>query len=59
MEAKAARALVEGSRPIVLPNDGFWRCLQEFEKERSGGRSGVYVPAKTKPLEDMEVMRSR
>ena len=54
-DAKHARSHVESRRPIILPNEGFWRCLQEYEKERSGGRSGVYVPAKTKPLEELEV----
>ena len=52
--AQRARAHVEERRPIVLPNEGFWRCLQEYEKEKDGGRSGVYVPIKTKPLEQME-----
>ena len=28
---------------------------QEYEKELSGERSGVYVPAKTKRLEEFEV----
>lgn len=52
MSAKAARLHVEATRPIVLPNDGFWRCLQEYEKELTGQRSGVYIPApKPKPRE--------
>ena len=93
MSAADARELVVGRRAIVLPNDGFWRCLQaptaprhpiipafprawatprrardsgctrraparasqEYEKELTGERSGVYVPAKTKRLEEFEV----
>ena len=52
---KAARDFVSTRRPIVLPNAGFWRCLQEQEKEWSGARSGVYAPAVTKTrIEDME-----
>ena len=31
--AQAARDHVSKRRPIILPNDGFWRCLQEYEKE--------------------------
>ena len=45
---------VRTRRPIVLPNAGFLRCLGEFEKERSGERSGVYVPAKTKAIDELE-----
>ena len=41
-------------RPIVLPNEGFEKCLAEWGKEVSGERSGVYVPAKTQRLEDNE-----
>jgi pSer/pThr/pTyr-binding forkhead associated (FHA) protein len=41
-------------RPIVNPNEGFWRCLLEFEKELTGERSGTYVPVKTKAIEDHE-----
>ena len=53
--AQAARDYVEARRPVILPNDGFWRCLQEQEKEWSGERSGVYAPAVTKTrLEDLE-----
>jgi len=54
LSAAQARTHVETRRPIILPNDGFWRCLQEYEKEKDGGRSGVYVPIKTKPLEALE-----
>ena len=54
-KAERARAFVEACRPIVLPNEGFWRCLVEYEKEMSGERSGVYAPApKTKTLDDLE-----
>ena len=50
-----ARDYVAERRPIVLPNAGFWRCLQEQEKEWSGERSGVYAPAVTKTrIEDLE-----
>lgn len=53
--AQAARDFVSARRPIVLPNDGFWRCLQEYEKELHGERSGVYAPAVTKTrLDDLE-----
>jgi len=54
MSAADAKEFVQKRRPIVQPNEGFWRCLQEFEKERSGGRSGVYVPRKTKALDELE-----
>ena len=27
--AKVAREFVEAARPLILPNEGFWRCLQE------------------------------
>ena len=37
-------ARVRAARRIIAPNDGFSRCLLEFEKELRGGRSGVYVP---------------
>ena len=40
-----ARSFVEKCRPIILPNEGFWTCLQEYEKEMKGERTGVYVPA--------------
>ena len=52
----AAKALehVRARRPIVLPNEGFEKCLAEWGKEVSGERSGVYVPAKTQRLEDNE-----
>ena len=30
-----ARSFVEKCRPIILPNEGFWTCLQEYEKEAS------------------------
>uniref|UniRef100_A0A7S0Q8H9 protein-tyrosine-phosphatase n=1 Tax=Coccolithus braarudii TaxID=221442 RepID=A0A7S0Q8H9_9EUKA len=53
MSAEEARDLVLSRRAIVLPNDGFWRCLLEFGKELAGTRSGVYVPAKTQRVEDM------
>ena len=50
--ARRARQHVEETRPIILPNEGFWRCLQEFEKELTGQRTGVYVPMpKQKPLD--------
>ena len=53
--AQAARNYVSERRPIVLPNAGFWRCLQEQEREWSGERSGVYAPAVTKTrVEDLE-----
>lgn len=52
--AEEARAFVTARRPIVLPNDGFWRCLQEYGKEISGQRTGVYVPRKTKAIEDLD-----
>lgn len=29
-------------------------CSQEYEKEKDGSRSGVYVPIKTKPLDELE-----
>lgn len=44
-----ATARVRLARRIVCPNEGFSRCLLEFDKERRGGRSGVYVP---KPVVD-------
>ena len=54
-DAARARAHVEAARPIILPNEGFWRCMQEYEKEMLGGRSGVYVPLpKPKPLDAPE-----
>ena len=54
--AARAREHVARRRPIILPNEGFWRCLQEYEKELSGARSGVYVPLpKPKPLETTEM----
>ena len=39
----AAKALehVRARRPIVLPNEGFEKCLAEWGKEVSGERSGV------------------
>lgn len=39
-----ALALATGRRPIVNPNEGFLRCLAEFERELTGERSGVYIP---------------
>ena len=36
--------LATGRRPIVNPNEGFLRCLAEFERELTGERSGVYIP---------------
>ena len=48
MTAERARGVVEKCRPIILPNEGFWRCLVEFEKELKGERSGVYAPMPTK-----------
>ena len=42
--AQKARALVEERRPIVLPNEGFWKCLIEYGKELTGERTGVYAP---------------
>ena len=59
--AKRARQVVEERRPIILPNDGFWKCLCEYEKELSGERTGVYAPApKTKGVDelDFELLRS-
>ncbi len=52
--AADARARVEACRPIVLPNDGFVKCLAEYEKELSGERTGVYIPApkKAKSVDD-------
>uniref|UniRef100_A0A7S0NYT0 protein-tyrosine-phosphatase n=2 Tax=Calcidiscus leptoporus TaxID=127549 RepID=A0A7S0NYT0_9EUKA len=55
LSAEDARALVTSRRPVVLPNDGFWRCLEEYGKELVGSRSGVYVPAKTQRVEEMEM----
>jgi len=53
--AQRAREAVECCRPIILPNEGFWKCLCEYEKELSGERSGVYAPApKAKPLDALE-----
>ena len=53
--AHDAREHVAKARPIVLPNAGFWKCLQEFEKELKGERSGTYVPLpKAKPTEASE-----
>ena len=53
--AERAREHVHATRPIILPNDGFWRCLQEFEKELKGERSGVYVPMPvSKRVEELE-----
>jgi protein-tyrosine phosphatase len=55
LSAKAARARVERCRPVILPNDGFWKCLCEYEKELTGERSGVYVPApKPKGVETLD-----
>ena len=44
--AQAARDYVEARRPVILPNDGFWRCLQEFEKENDRLRA---VPGQISP----------
>ena len=53
--AQRAREHVAATRPIILPNEGFWRCLCEYEKELKGERSGVYVPLpKAKPLEESD-----
>ena len=53
--AKRARDAVEACRPIILPNDGFVKCLLEFEKELSGARTGVYAPApKSKRVEELD-----
>ena len=53
--AKRARQVVEERRPIILPNDGFWKCLCEYEKELSGERTGVYAPApKTKGVDELD-----
>ena len=51
---QARRRSAHARRPIVLPNEGFEKCLAEWGKEVSGERSGVYVPAKTQRLEDNE-----
>ena len=54
MGVQQARTFVEACRPIVLPNDGFWKCLCEYEKELSGERTGVYAPApKSKGVDEL------
>ena len=51
--AQRAREHVAAARPIIQPNEGFWRCLLEFQKELSGERTGVYVPLpKPKPIDE-------
>ena len=47
--------MVEACRPIILPNSGFLKCLDEFGKELSGERTGVYAPApKAQGLQDLD-----
>ena len=45
ISADAARERVHACRPIILPNEGFVRCLVEYGKELRGERTGVYAPA--------------
>ena len=53
LSAQAAHDLVKSRRATILPNEGFMRCLREYEKELSGARTGVYAPApKAKPIDD-------